>query len=225
MKLKTLTPLFIGIALLVIAGVAYGITYSFVGTKSAEVASLTQQIAQKDAASTDIAAAKQELAGLQSQEATVDQYFVSTSDVVPFLEQLASTGKFLGTNVQVVSVAATPGDPYGQLNLSLTIAGPFNAVLRTLGAVEYGPEDTRVSNVTLQGPGLNDVASSSPTWTASAVFVIGAKNAAAVVAPATPNPAPSTPTLNGASASTSTPVQGNPIAPKPTGTASSTKTA
>ncbi len=172
--------LLIGATLLVVIAIgAYASAYSLVSTKSADVASLAVQISQKTQATTDIAAAKAELTALQSEEGTVNQYFISTSDVVPFLEQLATTGKYLGTNVQVLSVSATPpaaGVPYGHLNLSVSITGTFDSVLRTLGAIEYGPEDTTVLNVTFNAAGGVNTASSSPTWTANAVYMIGAKN-------------------------------------------------
>lgn len=184
MNIKSFTPLIGSLVLVVVAASAYGFAYSLVGTKSGQVATLLDQINQKTEATTRVAVAKSELIALQSQEATVDQYFVSTSDVVPFLEQLAATGKYLGANVQVLSVSSVPGTPYGQLNLSLTITGSFNSVLRTLGAIEYGPHDTQVSSVTFAAPPGSNVA--SPTWTANAVFVIGARTDAPANSPVQP---------------------------------------
>lgn len=196
MNRKPLIPLLISFVLVIAAVAAYSFAYSLVSSKSVEVAGLAQQISQKTTATTDIAAAKSQLIALQSEESTINQYFVSTSDIVPFLEQLTATGKYLGAGVQVLSVSAKPGTPYGQLNLSLTITGPFNSVLRTLGAIEYGPYDTTVSNVTMYAPTISTVASSSPTWTANATFSIGAKTDS--------SPAQLTPAVSATTTSTST---------------------
>jgi hypothetical protein len=97
---------------------------------------------------------------------------------VPFLEQLTATGKYLGSNVNVVSVSASPSGAYEKLNLAVTITGSFNSVLRTIGAIEYGPYDTSISSLSFDAPVTGSVGSSSPQWTATALFMIGAQNSA-----------------------------------------------
>jgi hypothetical protein len=97
----------------------------------------------------------------------VYQHFVSASDIVPFLSSLESTGKALGSTVSVVSVGSdTSKTKVGHLNLSLSITGPFDSVIRTLGAFEYSPYDIVLTNLT-----LNNASASS--WTAAAAFSVG----------------------------------------------------
>ena len=136
---KQFIPLIGALILLVVVITAYGFWYSVVTAESAQADALAAQIETQSDATAKLAQAKSETAQLSSQEATIDQYFVATNDVVPFLTQLQSTGKFLGANVQVESVAANPATPYGQLNLALSITGTFDAVARTIGSIEYGP--------------------------------------------------------------------------------------
>ena len=160
--------------MLAVAGAAYAFFYSEIGTQSVKVATIDQEIATKTKAASSEAVAKSELNSLTSEEAAINQYFISTNDVVPFLEQLQKTGKYFGANVTVQSVSATPGTPYGQLGLALTITGTFDAVLRTIGAIEYGPYDTTVSTLNFATT-ANGVASSSPTWIANTTFIVGAQ--------------------------------------------------
>ena len=179
MKKQLILLVISAIVLLATLG-AYVFWYSIVIAKSTEANTLASQIATQSNASAQAAQAKTVIAQLATQESTIDQYFVSTSQVVPFLEQLQSIGKFLGAKVQVVSVAAVPGTPYGHLDLALSITGPFDAVSRTVGAIEYGPYDSSISTFSLNtsvAPG--DISSSSPQWTANATFSIGAQTGTA----------------------------------------------
>jgi len=162
---------------LVIALVLYSVWYGVVSAESAHAAQLEQQLTQKNQTSAQIAKAKTELVSLASDETTINQYFVSTNNVVPFLEQLQSTGKYLGSNVQVASVSATPGTPYGHLSLSLSITGSFNAVLRTIGAIEYGPYDTTVTTLTFDSTDNGNSTSTSQVWTANGIFLVGTQTA------------------------------------------------
>ena len=173
---KVFIPLIIAFLVLVVTIGAYSYWYSLVTAKSAEASTLASEITTQSDASTQVAQAKSEVAQLTSQESTINQYFVATSDVVPFLEQLQSVGKFLGSSVTVASVSAVPGKPYGSLDLSLTISGSFDSVMRTVGAIEYEPYDTSITNLTLSAsPAPGGTASSSAVWTGEAQFSIGAQ--------------------------------------------------
>ena len=175
---------FIGAIILLLVVVALNVFwYNVVSGESAQVATLAGQIKAKNDDSTRAVQAKSELASLTTDQAAVQQYFVSTTDVVPFLEQLQTAGSFLGSKVQIASVSATPGTPYGQLSLSLSIAGSFNAVMRTLGSIEYGPYDTTINTLTFDAP-PTATSSSSPQWVANAIFSVGTEVIAPVAAPA-----------------------------------------
>ncbi|MDB5245121.1 MAG: hypothetical protein JWN90_226 [Parcubacteria group bacterium] len=183
MKLTHITHALLTIVVLIIAFSAYGIWYTTVSRKSAQAASLAVEIQTKHQDSQRIQAAKDELQKISSDESLVNGYFVSTNDVVPFLETLQSTGKKLGSEVQVVSVSADPGKPHAHLNLSLSITGPFDSVVRTLGALEYSPYDASLQSLTLDTPQTGT--GKAVQWTAAATFFIGTTNS-----PQTPVVAP-----------------------------------
>ncbi len=146
--------------------------YNAVVAESAQATQLAGEIKAKSDDSARAEQAKEELAALGTDQSAVQQYFVSTNDVVPFLEQLQSTGSFLGSNVQIASVSATPGTPYGELSLSLSIAGSFNSVMRTLGSIEYGPYDTAINTLTLDAP-PSTTGTAATQWVANGVFTVG----------------------------------------------------
>ncbi|CAN5714080.1 hypothetical protein BH11PAT2_BH11PAT2_09020 [soil metagenome] len=178
MKLTHITHTLLAIVALIIAFSAYGVWYATVSKKSAEAASLASQIQTKHQDSQRVQEAKDQLQKISAQESLVNGYFVATSDVVPFLESLQSTGKSLGSTVQVVSVSADPGKPHSHLNLSLSITGPFDSVVRTLGALEYSPYDAAVQNLTLDTPQTGS--GKAAQWTAAATLLIGTTETAQV---------------------------------------------
>ena len=165
--------------ILVITLGAYGYVYAKVSARSTEASSLAQQIKNQNDAAVKATIAKTRLAELSTQQAAITQYFVSTSDVVPFIEKLQAIGKFIGADVQVASVAAAPASPYGHLNLSVSITGTFDAVSRMLGAIEYQPYNTSISSVTISTTQNQTTVSTTTTatmtlWNASVVFAVGA---------------------------------------------------
>lgn len=155
----------------------YGLWYAMVGKESANAVSLEQQIQAKTQTAAHAEQAKSQLAQALSQRAAIMDYFVNTNDVVPFLETLQSSGAKYGANVAVESVSSQPGTPHTTLQLALRITGPFDAVERTLGAIEYEPYDTTISNVTLDTPGGSGEA---PQWTAAVTMNVGTIDTAAI---------------------------------------------
>ncbi|HEX2792191.1 MAG TPA: hypothetical protein VHO23_00520 [Candidatus Paceibacterota bacterium] len=154
-------------ALLALLGVAYGFWYVAVERKSAESAALAADIDRAIADAERAAATRSALASLAVDERTLENYFLSVDGIVPFLEGLEATGRGTGALVEVVSVSDTPTSD-NRVALSLRISGPFDAVVRTIGRIEYGAYDSRIENLTLDtGFGA------AGEWTAAAVFSIG----------------------------------------------------
>ncbi len=166
------------IAFLLVLG-AYWLSYSMVTAKSIEASKLATQIDTEKSATAELTQAKSELAGLTSQKATINQYFVQTNNIVPFLEQLQLLGSSLGATVQVASVSASQGSPYGTLTLSLSISGNFNAVAKTLGAIEYEPYNISITSLSFTHTPNIGSASSTPQWSAVAEFIVGAETGTA----------------------------------------------
>ncbi|HRH24319.1 MAG TPA: hypothetical protein PK109_01890 [Candidatus Paceibacterota bacterium] len=152
------------LAILAIGG--YVLWYGHVQALDAEAATLAGEIAVKDADRVRSVSARSAEAELALQEAFIASHLVATADIVVFLEQLEKTGRDFGATLQVASV--TGGEPAtdGRISLSLSITGPFNSVMRTLGAIETGPYAGMVQDLSLNG-------SAEGEWTATGVFVIG----------------------------------------------------
>lgn len=163
-------------ALVVFAAVlgVYGFWYSLVGKASVEAASLSEEIRTKSQDSARVAAAKAALESLAEDEAAMRAYLVREKDIVPFLGTLEDTGASLGSGVEVVSVSAESKGERSQLQLSLKITGSFDAVLRTLGAIEYGPYDSAIQSVTFDTVPAEGTAGA--TWTAAATFTLGTQS-------------------------------------------------
>ena len=173
MKRRALIELSLALALLIVVLAAYGIWYVAVGKASAEAAALTEEIKVKGIDSARVASAKAALESLAADEETMRSYLVREADVVSFLERLEDAGGSLGTSVEVVSVGAEEANGREALKLSLKITGSFDGVLRTLGALEYGPYDTRILNVTVDTtPGVEGT---TGAWAATATLLIGTR--------------------------------------------------
>lgn len=163
-------------AILLLLGVlsAYGFWYASVGKLSVEAASLSEEIRTKSQDSARVAAARVALESLSEEEAAMRAYLVREQDIVPFLGALEETGASLGASVEVVSVGADTKDERERLVLALKIAGPFDAVQRTLGAIEYGPYDSAIQSVTFDTVRTE---AGSAGWTAVATFTLGTQSA------------------------------------------------
>jgi len=163
----------LAVALMLLAGVigVYVFWYASVGKSSVEAATLSEAIRTKSQDSARVAAAKVALESLSEDEAAMRAYLVREQDIVPFLGTLEQTGTSLGANVEVVSVSTERKDNRSQIQLSLKITGSFDAVLRTLGAIEYGPYDSAIQSVTFDT--VPAEAGAAASWTAVATFTLG----------------------------------------------------
>lgn len=127
---------------------AYGVWYATVSTKSADVASQEAQIAAAGVNVGRITLARAALSEIEGDEASMQDYFVSESSVVTFINKLESLGSANAATVTVLSVAkgaaARPS-----LVLTLSIKGTFDAVMRTIGAIEYVPYSVSVSSLSV----------------------------------------------------------------------------
>lgn len=172
MRRITLIQLAIAAALLAATLGGYGFWYASVRTLSSESQALGTELGVKNSDSARVLAAKEALTNLASDEASVRQYLINPGDVVPFLEDLEETGSALGASVEVISVSANPGEGRGTITLSTKIIGSFDSVLRTLGAIEYGPYDSRITMLTFDTIPEGE---NGGKWTAVASFTIGTK--------------------------------------------------
>jgi hypothetical protein len=89
---------------------------------------------------------------------------------VAFLGDLEKQGKAQGAAVEVLSVTDQDATKR-RISLSLKITGSFDAVVRTLGTIEYGPYDAVLTNVTLDSVAAKENAPA--VWTAAVVISFG----------------------------------------------------
>lgn len=152
------------LCLLAIGG--YALWYGIVANKSAEAAELRSRLGAHGEAGNRAAFARSALAELGPKEEETYRHLVAADDIVPFLEGLETTGDRLGSSVEVISVTnSQTGDA---LALSLRITGSFDAVMRTLGAVEYQTYDTVLTSLT-----LDTLPEEGSAWSAAASFTVG----------------------------------------------------
>lgn len=164
------------LALAAIGG--YVLWYGYVQGLETQAAALAADVAARDADRAQAASARSAEADVAAKEGFVASHLVETSDIVSFLESLEDTGKSFGADVQVASVSDEAAEAAGTISLSLSVTGPFDAVMRTLGAIEEGPYAAAANDLSLD-------TSNGQDWTAAGVFVIGtsATSTAPVAAP------------------------------------------
>jgi len=157
------------VCLLVIGGyVAW--YFTVVGTRDA-VASLAADVAAKEAESVRASSDRASAGALAEDEAFVSAHLLAPGDIVGFLERFEATGKTVGATVSVASVDDTQ-EAQGSIDLSFSVTGSFDAVLRALGALEHGPYASRTKTVSLSQAGDG--------WEAAGVMTV------AIVATSTP---------------------------------------
>lgn len=173
-----------GLLLLLSVG-AYAFWFRHVNALSAEAAQLSTELRTRGDAGSRASSLRRAIGEIERQEGEVYRRFVGSDTIVTYLEGVEATAESLGASVEVVSVgnASAKRDQLVQLQMSLRITGTFDAVMRTLGAIEYQAYDTTLSSLTLDTPPQADAG-----WTAAATFLVGMPPAATTGTPAKPIP-------------------------------------
>lgn len=175
MRKKSFIHTLIAGAILLVALIAYVLWFLTVDGLGKEVSQIESEIVTRANESDRVMEARTALSALATNESRLRGYFVNTDEVVSFLERVTATGRAVGAEVDVVHVQAeTETASRGRMTLALRITGSFDAVVRTIGAIENGPFDSALTNVSLDAkPSLTG---GEDTWTASATFAIGIQN-------------------------------------------------
>jgi hypothetical protein len=183
-----LTQLTVSIILCVAAVVGYGVWYATISAKSTAVAKLESSILAKTEAANRIAAARTMLAGIANNDEIVRGYFVPETGVVAFIDALEAQGKEQGAAVSVLSVSTEGTAAQPSFALSLAVKGTFEAVMRTVGAIEYVPYNLSISALAVTQDAKN-------LWHADLTLRVGSvppANGAANASPSSPAVASST---------------------------------
>ncbi len=127
----------------------YVAEYATISQKSATVVSLGEQITAATRSVARTESVRTALAEIKGDEATIQSYFVSEADIVSFITALEALGAAQKTEVSVLSVSASTREGQPILKLALSVKGTFDAVMRTVGAIEYAPYDIEISTLTV----------------------------------------------------------------------------
>ncbi|MFA5744755.1 MAG: hypothetical protein WC887_00880 [Candidatus Paceibacterota bacterium] len=141
----------LGIQMIVVVGVLFGYGFWYVGVaaKSVAVAELQNQIATKTETASRISIARAVIAGMIEDKAAVQGYFIPETGIVAFINELELQGQNQNTTVNVLSVSSDTLGTQPILLFSLAIKGSFDAVMRTVGTIEYMPYDLSISEFSL----------------------------------------------------------------------------
>lgn len=149
----------------------YGVWYAAIAAKSASVAALQSDIDTKTETVNRIAATRATLAGIANDEAAVQDYFVPETGVVAFIDALEERGRAQNAGISVLSVSTGGSTASPTLLLSLTIKGTFDAVMRTVGSIEYAPYSLSIT-------ALSIVQDDKDSWHADVKVTVGSVPAA-----------------------------------------------
>ena len=133
--------------------------------------SLEREVVAKQSEVLRVASAKAALPVLARSEETLRTYRTRSSDIVPFLERLEKQGRAEGAVVEVLSVSPEQTGAKGRIAISLTVRGTFDAVMRAVGSIEYGPYDIIVKTAALDNPASTNEKTSA--WTAAIALSLG----------------------------------------------------
>lgn len=139
----------VALSLCAAALVGHGFWYAAVVDKSAEVANLQNRIDEKTEFAARTASARTTLAEVASDESVVRGYFVPEAGVVPFIDDLEARARAQTATMKVLSVSVANAVKQPTLSLSLTINGTFDAVMRTVGSIEYSPYNLSLAKFSL----------------------------------------------------------------------------
>ncbi|MFH1178400.1 MAG: hypothetical protein V1711_01605 [bacterium] len=149
--------------------IGYSFWYAAIAEKSAFVVDFQSQIETKTETAKRIASARATITEIKGDEAIVQSYFVPKTGVVTFIDNLETQGREQGTTVNVLSVSTGTDGSRPTLILSITVNGTFDAVMHTIGAIEYSPYDLSFSTLSM---GQNE----KNSWTANLGLVVGSVN-------------------------------------------------
>ena len=160
--------LHLGITLIIsiAALIGHGVWYAAVASKSVSVANLESQIVSKTESMSRIASARMALIEVADDENVVRSYFVPETSVVTFIDGLEKEGKSHGATVKVLSVSSERAGSVPTLEFALAISGTFDAVMRTVGSIEYAPYDLSISELSLAHEEKSD-------WQANLKLIVG----------------------------------------------------
>lgn len=168
--------LILALVVCVLSLIGYGVWYTTITTKSATATTLQTRIDTKLGNISRLNMTRNALADMASDEMLVQNYFVSETGVVTFIDGLETRGRAQGTIINVLSVSTGGTLTQPTLEFALSIIGTFDAVMRTIGAIEYAPYAISVSTVSIGQDAKN-------SWHADVKLLVGSRVARTTTTP------------------------------------------
>lgn len=148
----------------------YVLGYIFIQHRSVAVAELDTQIATKTESAARVASARAALSDIAEGEARMQAYFVPETGVVSFINTIETLGRTQGALVNVLSVSKTTSNNRPALTFALSVKGSFDAVMRTVGTIEYAQYADSVSTLSLSREDNKD---EKKGWHAEVSLIVG----------------------------------------------------
>lgn len=168
---SSLFHLIIWVSLCAATILGQGFWYSAISKKSAEVADLQNQIDTRTETTRRIALAHTALVEIASDESSVENYFVPETGIVSFINDLESRARGQTAAMKVLSVSVGASVKQPTLIFTIAIDGTFDAVMRTVGVIEYAPYSISISKFSL-------AKAEKKTWSANLELIVGSVSAA-----------------------------------------------
>lgn len=137
----------IGGCALVLVGYVAG--YGIVVEKSEVAADLGRQIDAINATTIQAISDRAALEEISKEEVFIQNFFVSEEDIATFIDDLELRGRNQGAVVTVSSIVKGGASAPATLGITLTVKGTFDAVMRTVGSIEYAPYNLSVSSLVI----------------------------------------------------------------------------
>lgn len=158
-----------------LALVAYGFWYAIVVGESADVARLEEQIDMKLETVQRVTAARAALAQVTTDEEVIQSHFLSEGAIVSFIDSLESSGVTKQASVEVQSVSRMESSPVPTFKFAIEVQGPFDAVMRTIGAIEHAPYAVSITNLSVTKRDKN--------WSGDFTMTVGSTRLATTTSP------------------------------------------
>lgn len=171
----------LGITLVICAATltGYGVWHAAISIKSVAIADLESQITAAIETASHVASVRTTLSKIVGDETIIQSYFVPESSVVSFINSLEARGRSQKATVSVLSVSAGGELAQPTLIFTLTIKGTFDAVMRSLGTIEYVPFILSISDLSLGQDSKNE-------WHANVRLYVGSIPGNATINPGAP---------------------------------------
>lgn len=169
----------LAIALFLGSLIALFALYATITNESAHLTTLLAQSSATASAVTRTTSLRNALSKVSAEATAVNSYFVSSDGVVAFIDSMEASGVGgADVTVNAVSTGGTASSP--TLLITLSVAGQFDAVMRTAGVLENAPSDVTVTSLSLsKTDSASKQAAGSGAWLANMNLIVGALPAAA----------------------------------------------